>query len=166
MKEVVEFANRYYHDKALLRHVELVREYSLKLAEIENCDKKVVEIAAILHDIGKSECREGHSHRSYEMSREFVESMDLSDEQKRLVLKCILKHSSRFSDEENEIEVKVIQSADALAVLFDDEWQEYSRKSMEKDILKGLYDKTYSKINIDSARNIAKQQIERLMSLL
>tara|TARA_Y100000310_G_C20380441_1_gene667845 strand:+ start:195 stop:728 length:534 start_codon:yes stop_codon:yes gene_type:complete len=170
-QKVEEFAKKYckkYPEDAKLweNHVQLVRKFALKLAEIEKADKVVVEISALLHDIGKDKGRKGHNERSYELSKKFLEKINLPEKKKKLILKCILKHSSKFSNEDNEIEVKVIQSADALGTFFDDEWQKFSRETMPKQELLDLFDKSFKRINLVSARKIAKPQIETLKRLL
>ena len=166
--KVENFAKKYYkHDQTLWKdHIRLVREYAIKLAKIEKCDALVIEIASILHDIGKYDGRDGHAERSYELSKEFLKRLELSEKQKKLILKCILKHGSKHAVEDNEIEVKVIQCADALGTIFDDDWQEYSRKTVDKQTLLGLFDKTYKKINLKSAKKIAKPKVEKLRKIV
>jgi HD superfamily phosphodiesterase len=115
--------------------VQLVRLFALRLAEIEGTDAQVVEIAALLHDIGSYKGREEHHIWSYELSKEFLEGINLPEITKELILECVLKHRTRFASEANRIEVKIIQSADALGTLFDDEWQEYSRRTMSRETL-------------------------------
>lgn len=147
-------------------HVQLVRKFALELAKVEKADEEIVEIAAMLHDVGKDKGRERHNERSYGLSKGFLEKIDIPEKKKHLILKCILKHSSKFSDEDNEIEVKIIQSADGLGILFDEEWQKYSRATIHKEELLNLYEKSLKKINLASARKIAEPQIERLKKLL
>ncbi len=168
--QVEEYAksccDQYPGDPGLWKnHVQLVRQFALTLAEIEGADPQVVEIAALLHDIGSCLGRDEHHLRSYELSKEFLESMDLPQTTKGLILECVLKHRTRFAPEENCIEVKVVQSADALGTLFDDEWQEYSRKTMSRETLVQLYAKALGKINLESARKIAEPQIAKLKAL-
>jgi len=169
IKKVEEFAkplcDKYEKDPFLWSgHTQFVRKYALILADIEKADKEVVEIAALLHDIGKHKGKENHSEKSYELAKEFFENIDV--DKKELILKCILKHSRRFSMEDNEIEVKVVQSADALGSIFDDEMQRRARERKTKEELLSLYDKTLKKINLDSARKIAIPKIEELKSLI
>ncbi|MBT5022344.1 HD domain-containing protein [Candidatus Woesearchaeota archaeon] len=161
------FAKKYYLDSSLNRwiwahHIRLVRKYALELGKIENCDLEVLEIAALLHDIGKINGREGHAQKSCELSKDFIDSLEFSTKQKELILKCMLKHSGRYSHEDNEIEVKVIQCSDALAILFDDVWQEHCRKTKTKEELLFLFDKMKKKINLESAREIAKPKLKEL----
>lgn len=171
IKKIEDFAKEYCkkdkEDPELWEgHVQLVRKYAIKLAEIENVDRDVVEIAAILHDIGKDKGREKHNERSYKLSKEFLKEIELPQDKKDLILKSVLKHSSRFLGEDNEIEVKVVQCADKLGVLFHDEWQEYSRKHFPKEELIEKYKKTLNKLNLDSARKIAEPQVKKLIEKL
>ncbi|MEK6960555.1 MAG: HD domain-containing protein [Nanoarchaeota archaeon] len=168
--KIEKFAQKHckeYKDDPKLweNHVQLVRRFALQLAKIEKADEEVVEISALLHDIGKDKGRKGHSERSHELSKEFLENFDISEEKKSLILKCILKHDSKHSSENNEIEIKVIQSADALGTFFDEEWQKHSRETVPKEELLEIFDKTYNKINLESARRIVKPQIEKLKIL-
>jgi len=173
LSKIENFAQKYCKQdpedpKLWENHVLLVREFALKLAEIEGADKQVVEMAAMLHDIGKYKGRKDHAMRSYELSKAFLKNVDLPQEKKELVLKCIIKHRSKFSIEDNEIEVKVVQSADALGVLFDKELQERrTRAPLPKEETLRLIDKMMNKkINLESAREIAKPQVEKLKKLL
>jgi hypothetical protein len=56
------------------------------------------------------------------------------------------------------VEVKIIRSADVLAVLFDDVWQNKSRKIMSREELTSIYDKAYQNIELETAREIAEPQ--------
>ena len=147
-------------------HTQLVREFALQLAQIEGADKQVVEIAALLHDAGKYKGRIDHHLTGYKLARDFLETVDLPDDKKALILKCILKHRTRFAVEDNEIEVKVVQSADVLGTLFDETWQTHSQNRMSREALGRLYDKAMGKINLESARRLAAPQLEKLRTLL
>ena len=147
-------------------HVQLVRKYALMLAEIEVVDSQVIEFAALLHDIGRYKGQEEHNLRSYELSKQFLETIDLPEGTKGLILECVLKHSTRYSSSDNKIEVRVLQSADALATLFDEDLQEYSRRTMPKETINQLHSRVMRKISLDSARRIAEPQIAKLKALL
>lgn len=171
IKKAERFAKKWCdkdpEDPALFKnHVQLVRKYAVMLAGMEGADRTVCEIAALLHDTGKYAGRKGHHIRSKDLAERFLKDIELPREKKELILKCVFKHRSRFSEEENEIEVKVVQSADVLGVLFDDEWQEHSRKKVPPEELKQLLGKTMEKINLGSARKIALPQYERLLKIL
>jgi HD superfamily phosphodiesterase len=171
LARVEEFAKacceQYSEDPWLWKsHVQLVRQFALRLAEVEGADPQIVEIAALLHDIGYYKGREEHHIWSYELSKEFLKTIKLPEATQELILECVLKHRTCFSMEDNRIEVKVVQSADALGTLFNDEWQEYSRRTMSRKTIVKLYAKALIKINLESARSIAEPQLAKLEALL
>lgn len=147
-------------------HVQLVRLFALQLAEIEGVDPQIVEIAALLHDVGKYKGKEEHHIWGYDLSKCFLETIDLPDRTKEVILEYVLKHRTRFSAEDNRIEVKVIQAADVLGTLFNDAWQDHCRRTMSRDTIIKLYDKALRKIHLASARSIAEPQVAKLASLL
>ena len=146
--------------------MELVRAYALALAKLEGVDAQVVELAALLHDIGKSEGREGHHLRSHELAQRFLASTDLPKATQALILECVLRHRSASAAEEERLEVRVLQCADVLGTLFDEEWQAYSRATMPPETLRGLHAKALGKITLESARRLAEPQIARLEALI
>jgi putative nucleotidyltransferase with HDIG domain len=171
LRKVKVFAKKYCEkdledDLLWKNHVRLVRKFALKLAKIENADKQVVEIASLFHDIGKFQGRKEHNVVGFNLAKQFFKENPWNGKKEKLVLKCILKHRSKFSREDNEIEVKVIQSADMLGTLFDDEWQDYSRKNLKKKDLLLLYENALKKINLASAKVIAKKRIGDLKQLI
>lgn len=166
---VEEFARPYCElaeGPGLWIHTQLVRQFALRLARVEGVDPQVLEIAALLHDIGKLKAQENHSVRSYELSKVFLESVDLPQTTKERILECVLKHSSRFASGDNSIEVKVIQSADVLGTLCDEPWMEHYRKTMPKKEILQMFPKAMAKIHLESARKIAEPQIAKLKALL
>ncbi len=171
LREIEAFArilcSKDEEDPWLYEHVQLVREYAVELVKIENADIEVCEMAALLHDIGKCKRRKNHHITGRNLADKFLESMDIPEEKKKLILKCILKHRSRFSSEDNEIEVKVIQSADCLGALFNERWQEHCRTTLPEEKLMEFYTvDALKRINLESARKIARPQLEILKEKL
>ncbi len=171
IKEVEAFAEKFCSNdrvdaKLWSNHVRLVREYALKLAELEKCDAFVVEVAALLHDIGKYYGKEEHAERSYELSKEFLKTLKIPKYKQELILKCIRKHGKKMPDRDDELEVKVVQCADSLGTLFDEEWQETSRKSGPKDKILGRLDWNFNKMSLISARKIGRPQVDKLKKIV
>lgn len=136
------------------------------MAKLEGANETIVEIAALLHDVGKYQGREGHDERSFELARDFLKNFDLPQQERELILKCIRKHSGKYSFEDNEVEVKVVQSADVLGTFFDEEWQKHCRETMNREILLSLFEKRYGMINLQSAREIVLPQVNKLKKQL
>jgi putative nucleotidyltransferase with HDIG domain len=171
MKNIEEFAEECYkrfpdYPRVWEEHILPVRKFAVRLAEIEKADREVVEIAALLHDIGRYKNRDDHHLTGYEMTKNFLEDIEMEDHRKMLILKCVLKHRSRSAGEENEMEVRVVQCADALGTLFDDNWQEKSRNSMKKEELLALYEKSLGKVTLESAKKMAEPRVRYLKSIL
>ena len=167
---IEELARRYFDQVPdaveLWVHTQLVRRFAVQLARIEGADAEALEIAALLHDIGKCKGLENHSMASRELSEALLRSFNLPEGTKQLILECVLEHSSRFASEDSKVEVKVIQSADALALFFDDAWQEYSKKNLTKEAISELIDISMTKVRLESARKIAEPQVAKLRASL
>ena len=171
LKKIEDFAEKLckqYRDDPHLwdTHVRLVRKYALILAGIEKADKEVVEIAAILHDIGKCRGKDGHEESGHELAKDFVDQLDFPKAKKELILKCILKHSSKYAKEDNGLEVKILNSADGLAVIFNPEWEQFSRATVPKSELSALLTKVEARLNLASARKLAEPQFKKLKLLI
>ena len=59
-----------------------------------------VMTAAVLHDIGSVSGKEGHSYRSYEMAKEYIESRKIELKYKERVLEAIRLHSDGFDSDD------------------------------------------------------------------
>lgn len=101
------------HKKEYFCHVQFVVKLGLKLAEEHNGDKKVVEISCLLHDIGRDQeiIDETHQEAGKRIVEPLLESMDLTETQKIMILKCILNHSGKLPIEYEE--EKIIITADS-----------------------------------------------------
>ncbi|MBN2776646.1 MAG: HD domain-containing protein [Bacteroidales bacterium] len=167
LRKVEYFAKNYYdklnpNERIWKDHIRLVRKFAQELAIIENADKDLIDVAAILHDIGKAVSHAEHSKISCSLAKEFLLNNKILENRLDLLLECILKHSSRYSDDENRVEVKILQNADALAVFFDERWQEKSKQELSKDKYQELLQKTKCKVTLDSAKKIVDKQIKTL----
>ncbi|MDD5190753.1 MAG: HDIG domain-containing protein [Dehalococcoidales bacterium] len=82
LARVEEYAKKlceqYTQVPGLWAHTQMVRECALKLAGIEKADPLMVEIAALLHDIGKDNehGRQDHAVRSHDRSEQYLKNID------------------------------------------------------------------------------------------
>jgi uncharacterized protein len=110
-----ETENSDSHEQYKLHLVPVV-EYSKKLAEIENADKEVTELAAWLHDIGRIRYGPKDHHITGANDAEKI-LRDLGYPQKVInhVKDCILTHRCDKGEMPKTMEAKIIASADAMA---------------------------------------------------
>lgn len=102
-----------------LDHTQRVYNLCLHIGRVEGADLKVLEIAAYLHDVGRSYEDESkgqvcHGKKGAEMASELLAEYPLSDEQKANVIHCIRSHRFRGNHQPETLEAKVLFDADKL----------------------------------------------------
>lgn len=98
-------------------HIERVWKLSKKIAETENCNREVVELSALLHDIADPKFHGGDETIALKVSREFLESQNASEDTIEQVLFIIKNISFKNRGEVPRylpVELKVVQDADRL----------------------------------------------------
>ena len=151
----------------VLSHTERVRKYALFLAKKEHADEEMVEIAAILHDIGY--CIEGfkdHSKNSVIIAKEFLGKFNLPKTEE---IPSVINHHGK---EPKSLEEKIIMDADALDRIgclgffrmmihfYRDEKIVDTEKLIEKS--KEIVEKSIKNLSTNSAKEIAKSKILNL----
>ena len=98
-------------------HIERVWKLSKKMAENEKVDSEVLELGALLHDIADPKFHDGDETLALKISRDFLESQDVSEEiiQKILFIIQNISFKNRGEAPENlPLELKIVQDADRL----------------------------------------------------
>lgn len=98
-------------------HIERVWKLATKIAETEDCDKDVVELSALLHDIADPKFHNGDETIAPKISREFLQSQEVSEEIIEKVLFVIenISFKNRSQAPENPpVELKIVQDADRI----------------------------------------------------
>lgn len=98
-------------------HIERVWKLAAKIAQTEDCDREVVELSALLHDIADPKFHNGDETIAPKISREFLESQNVSEETIRKVLFVIenISFKNRSQAPENPpIELQIVQDADRI----------------------------------------------------
>lgn len=98
-------------------HVKRVQHLCLKLStEAVKVDSEVVEVAALLHDVGKFKERENnavdHGSVSAEMAEKFLNSIRFDKEKIAAICHAIRVHTHRA--ETHSVEAKILHDADFL----------------------------------------------------
>jgi uncharacterized protein len=81
-------------------HTDRVRRHILALAPAEGVDPFLAELAALLHDVGRSQPGPENEHgaRSEELARPLLHELRLADDERRAVLHAVRWHNSRRAD--------------------------------------------------------------------
>ncbi len=98
-------------------HTDRVRRNALLIARSENCDKLIVELAALLHDIADSKFTGGDETVGPRLAREFLDSHSISREVVDHVVAIIENISFKggnFDRKFSSIELDIVQDADRL----------------------------------------------------
>lgn len=106
-----------YHN---FSHVFNVIKITEKLLKDLECDEKFIEdakIAALLHDTGANDVKEGHAYRSYLFAKDYFMNNNINLKNEEKVLEAIKIHSNGF-DTDNIIALTIIL-ADKLDVKYD-----------------------------------------------
>lgn len=115
LKKLRALAKKEYEDDDWRFHMIPMVKYSLKLAKIYKADKETVEIAALLHDIGRA--RHGgkdHDKTGPEEAEKILKDLGCSEDIIDEVKHCIRSHRQKDVAPETRI-AKIISNADAMS---------------------------------------------------
>lgn len=152
------------HRSVMYNHSVTVMELSLKISEHVECEKNILAIWALLHDIWKTYraapeiLHKDHEDFNLKMSESFLKSLKLSDEEYEKVCKLITYQS-------DSIEMKIIKDADALAMYYDKKlymlWIERAcENNLNSDIARKLG--KFDKLNFNISKELWKPKLEQM----
>jgi len=108
--------------EAYIRHVELVRKYALLLGKKYDANLFIIELAALLHDIG-ADAGQSHALKSVELAAELLSDFKIDKKNKAKILSAIRNHSMSHSSggfkRKVVLEDQIIRDADTLSFLKD-----------------------------------------------
>lgn len=101
------------------KHVERVRSLALRIAKEEKVDSKVVEAAALLHDIGRKEEMESrgaicHAEKGAIIARDILEKLGIDQASIEAIVHSVRSHRYRKGNIPETLEAKVLFDADKL----------------------------------------------------
>lgn len=98
-----------------LEHALRVRAWGQRLAREEGADSETVELAALLHDIGRAGTLEkSHAESSAGLSMNILSKLGYSQARSLAVREAVISHSRESGYEPQTIEAKVLYDADKL----------------------------------------------------
>lgn len=97
-------------------HIERVWKLSKKIAEKEGGNLEIIELSALLHDIADPKFHNGDETLALKISREFLETENVSEDIIEQVLEIIknISFKNRGEVSEKSLELKIVQDADRL----------------------------------------------------
>lgn len=97
-------------------HIERVWKLSRKIAEKEGGNLEIIELSALLHDIADPKFHNGDETLAIKISREFLETENVSEDIIEQVLSIIknISFKNRGEVSEKSLELKIVQDADRL----------------------------------------------------
>ena len=112
IKDVVDYIRRIM-EKEYLCHIQFVRIIALDLCKKYGGNKTIVELASLLHDIGKS-VGDPHEITGAKLSRKLLKEWGFDDDIVNKVSRCILRHNLRTELPET-LDEKIVATADAAS---------------------------------------------------
>lgn len=136
------------------------------LAIQENADLELVQISALLHDIGRN-IDEPHNETGAEKAREILEELQYPKERIKQIEKIVLYHSFSSKDKLATLEEKIIWDADKLdglgAIGISRAFYMRGEKSYPFNDFSWFKEDTtlrYTSLNTESAKKVAKQRYD------
>ena len=178
IEKVREIVKKEHESEDFKYHISVVVKNALKLAEIKKANKEIVELGALLHDIGRThglkpgEINEHHL-KSYEISKKILQELNYLKDKSEKVLKCILSHRGNNDDYPPEsLEEKIVANADAMAHFdsFLDLFKEFiQQEKFDKaiELIESKIDRDWNKkLTLPEARKISKEKYNAIKLLL
>lgn len=126
--EAEKIAKKYFDDASVCHdwsHVERVRGLALSIGEKEKANLQIIEVAALLHDIGrkaefacKGKKTDGvkfcHAIEGAKEAKKILSDFDVDEKSVNNILHCIVSHRFRNEEIPETLEAKVLFDADKL----------------------------------------------------
>lgn len=163
-----------YGYEPYLFHLIPVRNYAIELAKKLSADVEVVEIAALLHDIGSIIYgRENHHVTGAEIAEKKLRELNYPEEKIEQIKKCILNHRGSVNNHKTTVEEQIIADADSLSHfdnlsgLFKAAFI-YENLNQQEAMVNVLFKlkRSFEKLSFQESREIIKPRYEAVMLLL
>ncbi|MBM4401895.1 MAG: HD domain-containing protein [Candidatus Cloacimonetes bacterium] len=162
-KKIEEYAKsmRWTPKDFYWKHAFQVREFALMIQKRVGGDKDIVEVSALLHDIGKAELlAPGHEENSAKLAKEFLKKVNFDENKINQIVECIKYVNFEL------IEARILRSADSMGLIMDERGQNWYFENILKNsnerILKEL-EKSYSEIEFDFAKKFVEATYKKLV---
>ena len=160
-------ANPHYsfgHWSVMYEHSVRVKELALKIAKNIDCDRELLAVGSLLHDIGKTKRAEPavlhteHEKYNLEVSEALIESFDISAD-------ALSKLKDLISFRAESTESRIVRDADALALCLDKRlYMLFIEWAVNETLYWTIHRKInkYSKLNFEVSKIIGKQPLAQM----
>jgi len=152
-------------------HVDRVLKIATFLAKKEGADVELVQIGAILHDIGRT-VGEPHNETGAKLASEILNGEGYSSHRSKKVARIVLRHALPFRGQLENLEEKIVWDADKIDLLgaagIARVFHWLNRKPFET-IVEDCFEEiepVYGLLNTETAKKIAEERHRRTMEFL
>ena len=120
-----------YHNYTHTKRVWKSTKEIIEAMELNDKEAEILELSALLHDVGYTKAREGHEEESVKIATEFLKENGADDDLIKQVNACIM--DTKFKDQPHSKLGEIIRDADASHFGKDyfEEASEFLRKELE-----------------------------------
>jgi uncharacterized protein len=152
-------------------HVDRVVKIALLLARKEKADIELVQIAAILHDVGRC-AGQPHNETGARLASEILKNLHYPPQKTKKIARIVLLHNVDSKDKLSSLEEKIVWDADkidllgAVGIARGFHW--CGKQSFDSAVKLALetYTPIYDMLNTKSAREVAEKRNKETMSFL
>jgi uncharacterized protein len=152
-------------------HVDRVVKIALLLAKKEKADMELVQIAAILHDVGRC-VGQPHNKSGAKLASEILGNLHYPQQKAEKVVSIVLLHHMDSKDKLKSIEEKIVWDADkidllgAVGIARGFHW--CGKQSFDSAVKLAFetFTPIYDMLNTKSARELAEKRNKETMSFL
>lgn len=116
LEQIYNLVEKSFDEEDYKYHTLLVVKYAKKLAEIYNADLELVEIAALLHDIGRADIEKDPIHHivGAQETEKIMKDLEYPDDTIKEVVHAVYTHRAKEEKPETLV-AKIVANADAMS---------------------------------------------------
>lgn len=121
LAQIKKFSREFYPEKDQFHgfdHALMVKKYALRFAKnYPKVNRKALEAACYLHDIGRSMKDEGHPEESAKLAKPFLEKINLTREEIGVIIDAVINHDKSKILNAITTEARLLFDADKVLIL-------------------------------------------------
>jgi len=152
-------------------HVDRVVKIAVLLAKKENADRELVQVAAVLHDVGRG-IGQPHNETGAKLASEILNNLQYPLEKTKKVARIVLLHDIGSESKLRSLEEKIVWDADkidllgAVGIARGFHWCGKQSFDSAVKLAFEIYTPIYDLLNTKSARELAEKRNKETLSFL